>query len=97
MDVSPWPLWSRVVWSFRWPPYSNAAPVGRAFIMGLYTILLVVLGGSGVGIFFFGQYLPRETWEDALAGAQILLGLFFLGTAASTWLFNLLLLARMRC
>jgi tetratricopeptide (TPR) repeat protein len=65
-------------------------------LMVLYTILLAVLGGSGVSIFFIGEYLPRDTWQDALAGAKLLLGMFFLGTAASTWLFNLLLLARPR-
>jgi tetratricopeptide (TPR) repeat protein len=80
-------------------------PVAAAFksragrprlLMGLYTILLAVLGGSGVGIFFVAEHLPKETWQDAFAAAKLLLGMFFLGTVASTWLFNLLLLTRTR-
>jgi hypothetical protein len=73
------------------------SPAGRPrLLMALYTILLALVGGSGVGIFFSGGYLPRYLWQDALAAARLLLGMFFLGAVASTWLFNLLFLARTR-
>jgi tetratricopeptide (TPR) repeat protein len=65
-------------------------------VMALYTALVAVLGLGGVGIFFVGEHLPRNTWQTALAAAQFLIGAFFLGAVASTWLVNLLLLARLK-
>ncbi len=62
-------------------------------LMGLYTILLAALAAGGIGIFFIGEHLPKDMWNDALALAKLLLGMFFLGAVASTWLFSLLLAA----
>ena len=65
------------------------------FIMILFAILVAALGASGVDLLYRG--IPAEEHLGRRSrGGQILLGMFFLGTIASTWLLNLLLLARSR-
>ncbi|HEY7426626.1 MAG TPA: tetratricopeptide repeat protein [Gemmataceae bacterium] len=60
-------------------------------IMVLCTTLLAAFAAGGVGILFFGEHLPRNTWDDALAASRLLMGMFFWGVFGSTWLINLLL------
>jgi hypothetical protein len=63
-------------------------------IMALCTALLAASAAGGIGILFFGGYLPRNTWGDALAASRLLMSMFFWGVFGSTWLINLLLVSR---
>lgn len=59
-------------------------------VMILYTILLIGMAAGAMSIFLFGEHLPRNTWDIALATAKYLSVAFFFGAAISTWLVNLL-------
>lgn len=65
-------------------------------VMAGYTILLAAIGFGAVGIAVFGDQLPQDFDAAALALFKMLLYLFLFGTPASTWLYNLLLIARLR-
>jgi tetratricopeptide (TPR) repeat protein len=65
-------------------------------LMALCTLLLAVLGGGALTIFFVGDYLPRDTWQTAFETARFLCATFFLGAVASTWLVILLQFAPLR-
>ncbi len=69
---------------------------GRRLIMASYTILLAAMGFGAIGIAAVGAHLPPDIEDLALALFKILLYGFLLGTVASTWLFNVLMLTRLR-
>jgi tetratricopeptide (TPR) repeat protein len=69
---------------------------GRRLIMASYTILLAAMGFGAIGIAAVGAHLPPDIEDVALALFKILLYGFLLGTVASTWLFNALVLTRLR-
>jgi tetratricopeptide (TPR) repeat protein len=66
------------------------------WVMASYTILLAAMGCGAIGISAFGTHLPVEMQEIALVMFKLLLYAFLLGTVASTWLYNLLILVRIR-
>jgi tetratricopeptide (TPR) repeat protein len=69
---------------------------GRRVVMASYTILLAAMGFGALGIAAFIEQMPREIQGLAVALFKILFFGFLLGTVASTWLFNLLVLTRLR-
>lgn len=65
-------------------------------VMAGYTILLAALGFGANAFAAFGPYLPDHIRLVLMLLSVPMLYLFFVGTVASTWLYNLFLLARLR-
>jgi hypothetical protein len=63
-------------------------------VMAGYTILLAAVGICAVVIAIGVSYLPEDRGAVALGMFKLFLYLFLLGMPASTWLYNLLALAR---
>lgn len=66
------------------------------WVMASYTIVLTAMGLAAIGISALGAHLSAEMQEPAVILFKLLFYAFLLGTAASTWLYNLLVLTRLR-
>lgn len=65
-------------------------------IMASYTVLLAAIGFGTIALAAVIEYLPPRVAGVALAALPPLLLVFMLGGPASTWLYNVLVLTRLR-
>jgi hypothetical protein len=74
----------------------KCSPGWMRLVMICYTISLAMLGIGAIVLAVFVSHIPEDLGDTALALFKLCFYLFLLGLPATTWLYSLLALVRMR-